>query len=294
MQDLAGKTAFVTGGASGLGLSMVRAFSASGMQVAVADVEQSALDRVAAEFQDGQARILPLHVDVTDRAALAAAADETEAAFGPVHVVCNNAGVAVGGSIDQMTFADWDWVLGVNVDGVVNGIQTFLPRMLAHGQGGHFVNTASLAGQFAVPGLSVYNASKFAVVGLSEAMRLDLADKGIGVSVLCPGVVRTNIFDSGRNRPAALSRERDTAAHVLMSDVEDAERQARLEAILAEALDPALVGDMVVHGIRENELYIFTHPEAQPITDTRAQEIAGAFERWRAYRSGLDAAGETA
>jgi NAD(P)-dependent dehydrogenase (short-subunit alcohol dehydrogenase family) len=284
MKDLAGKVAFVTGGASGMGLAMVRAFAAAGMKVAVADIEQKALDAVAAEFAHSNADIITLCVDVTDRAAMARAADATETAFGKVHVVCNNAGVAVGGSIETMSYADWDWVMKVNVDGVINGVQTFVERILRHGEGGHIVNTASMAGHMGVPGLGVYNTSKFAVVGLSEALRLDLAPHGVGVSVLCPGVVRTHIFESGRNRPAALTAARDTAGAVLAADVPEAERAARIEQLLANALDPAVVGDMVVHAIQTGEFHIFTHPELHQFTEARAAEIAESFARWSAYR----------
>lgn len=284
MQDVAGKVAFVTGGASGMGLAMVRSFAAAGMRVAVADVEQQALNRVAEEFAGSNGAVITLTLDVTDRAAMERAADATEDAFGKVHVVCNNAGVAVGGNVDSMSYADWDWVLGVNVDGVVNGVQTFTRRIEAHGEGGHFVNTASMAGHLAVPGLSVYTTSKFAVVGLSEVMRLDLAPRDIGVSVLCPGVVRTNIFDSGRNRPASLAGERDTAAAVLIGEGSDAERDDRIAELLANALDPAVVGDMVLHAIQHDEFYIFTHPEIEQITEARHAEMTAAFERWQTYR----------
>jgi NADP-dependent 3-hydroxy acid dehydrogenase YdfG len=285
MRDVAGKVAFVTGGASGMGLAMVRSFSAAGMKVVVADIEQQALDKVAEEFAASNGAVITLPLDVTDRAAMERAADAAEEAFGKVHVVCNNAGVAVGGPVDEMSYADWDWVLGVNIDGVVNGVQTFASRLEAHGEGGHFVNTASMAGHVAIPGLSVYSTSKFAVVGLSEVMRADLAAKGIGVSVLCPGVVKTSIFESGRNRPANLTGERDTASLVLTSDGSDEERAARLADLLANALDPAVVGDMVLHAIQSDEFYIFTHPEIQQIAEARREEMAAAFERWRTYRT---------
>jgi NAD(P)-dependent dehydrogenase (short-subunit alcohol dehydrogenase family) len=284
MRDVQGKVAFVTGGASGMGLAMVRSFAAAGMKVAVADVEQAGLDRVAEEFSETNSEVITLRLDVTGRQAMEEAADAAEQAFGRVHVVCNNAGVAVGGAVQDMSYADWDWVLGVNLSGVVNGVQTFVKRLLAHGEGGHFVNTASMAGHIAVPGLSVYNASKFAVVGLSEAMRLDLADHGIGVSVLCPGVVRTNIFTSGRNRPAELTGERDTASAVLAADVPEGERSNRIATLLAGALDPAVVGDMVLHAIQNDEFYIFTHPELRAATEARHIDMTASFDRWHRYR----------
>lgn len=290
MKDVSGKVAFVTGGASGMGLAMVRSFSAAGMKVAVADIEEQALERVAEEFATSNSEVITLPLDVTDRAAMERAADAAEDAFGKVHVVCNNAGVAVAGPVDEMSYADWDWVLGVNVNGVVNGVRTFARRIEAHGEGGHFINTASMAGHIAVPGLSVYTTSKFAVVGMSEIMRADLAPRNIGVSVLCPGVVRTNIFDSGRNRPADLAGERDTATMVLSGEGASPvggseERAALLADLLANALDPAAVGDMVLHAILTDEFYVFTHPEIEELTTARHQEITAAFQRWKAYRS---------
>lgn len=279
MRDLAGKTAFITGGASGIGLAMARSFSAAGMKVVLADIEQAALDRVRAEFEASNATCLTLQVDVTDRDGMEAAAVAAEARFGNIHLVCNNAGVVVGGPIDAMNYNDWDWVLGVNLNGVVNGIQTFTDRIKAHGEGGHFVNTASMAGHVSVPGLAVYTASKFAVVGISEAMRTDLLPHNIGVSVLCPGVVDTNIFDAARNRPEELA----DGAPSWLEGVPDEESEAIVAEALDSAIDPGVVGDMVLHAVREDEFYIFTHPDIEMMADLRKNEMADAFARWRAY-----------
>ena len=282
MRDVKGKTAFITGGASGMGLAMARSFAAAGMKVVIADIEQKALDTVTAEFEASNAEFLTLALDVTDREAFAAAADAAEARFGKVHVVCNNAGVALSGPIDKMTYKDWDWITSVNYDGVVNGIVTFVDRIKAHGDGGHFVNTASMAGHLTLPGMSVYAATKFAVVGISEAMHADLLEHNVGVSVLCPGVVNTNIFDSTRNRPEAYAG--DDAAAALFSEVPPEQRDARLDELRATSLDPAIVGDMVLHAIREDELYIFTHPETEAMADVRQTKMVDAFEYWRQYR----------
>ena len=279
MRDLAGKTAFITGGASGIGLAMARSFSAAGMKVVLADIEQAALDRVRAEFEASNAACLTLQVDVTDRDGMEAAAVAAEARFGNIHLVCNNAGVVVGGPIDAMNYNDWDWVLGVNLNGVVNGIQTFTDRIKAHGEGGHFVNTASMAGHVSVPGLAVYTASKFAVVGISEAMRTDLLPHNIGVSVLCPGVVDTNIFDAARNRPEELA----DGAPSWPEGVPDEESEAIVAEARDSAIDPGVVGDMVLHAVREDEFYIFTHPDIEMMADLRKNEMADAFARWRAY-----------
>ena len=286
MRDVTGKTAFITGGASGMGLAMARSFAAAGMKVVIADIEQAALDAVTREFEASNAQFLRVALDVTDRDSFVAAADAAQERFGNVHVVCNNAGVALSGAIDKMTYKDWDWVTSVNYDGVVNGIVTFVDRIKTHGEGGHFVNTASMAGHVALPGMSVYTATKYAVVGISETMRADLLAHNIGVSVLCPGIVNTNIFDASRNRPEEYAGE--DAAEALLSDVPPEQRSARLEELRAGALDPAVVGDMVLHAIRDDEFYIFTHPEIEAMTDARKAEMVDAFDYWRTYRSERD------
>ncbi|MDZ7825525.1 MAG: SDR family NAD(P)-dependent oxidoreductase [Gammaproteobacteria bacterium] len=163
MQEFEGRTAFITGGASGIGLAMAKGFAAAGMNVAIADVEAAALDAAVAELGGGNARVMGIRLDVRDREAMDAAAAQVTEAFGPVHLLCNNAGVGAGGPLHETSHADWDWTLGVNVQGVVNGLQSFLPGMVAHGQGGHVLNTASMAGVIGVAGMGVYNASKFAV-----------------------------------------------------------------------------------------------------------------------------------
>jgi NADP-dependent 3-hydroxy acid dehydrogenase YdfG len=275
MKDVAGKVAFVTGGASGIGLAIAQSFLAAGMKVAITDIEQAALDRVKDEFAGSSAEVIYLKVDVTDRDAMEHAARETEAAFGKVHVVCNNAGVAVGGRVDTLDYNDWDWVMGVNLDGVINGVQTFVNRIKAHGEGGHFVNTASMAGQMPIPGGSIYTTSKYAVVGMSEVMRTDLARYDIGVSVLCPGGVTTNVAKSGRNRPANLLRETDTSQLGL----------GELSApVMADMLEAAVIGDMVLAAVLANDLYIFSHPGLKPVVDARSTAINESFARWAQYR----------
>ena len=284
MEHVAGKVAFVTGAASGLGLAMARSFAGAGMKVALADIEADALEQAHASFGPGNADTIALPLDVTDRDAMAEAADRTEAAFGKVHVLCNNAGVGIAASFADHVYEDWDWVLGVNLQGVINGVTTFVPRIAAHGEGGHVVNTASMAGFLAFGRAGIYNTTKFAVLGMSEAMRADLADQDIGVSVLCPGFVNTNIFDSGRNRPDALSAATDNATMNLDEPPDPEIDAAAQEAMLAGMLEPEVVGDMVLHAVRANEAFIFTHPDFEPFVGARHAEMVASFERWQAYR----------
>ena len=273
MQDLEGKVAFITGGASGIGLAMARSFAAAGMKVVIADIQTDALEKAAAELKGSNADVLAIELDVTDRDAMARAADEAEAAFGNVHVLCNNAGVVAFGPLIDATYEDWDWVIGVNLHGVINGIQTFLPRIKGHGEGGHVVNTASIAGHVALPGLGIYNATKYAVVGISETLVQELEPHGIGVSVLCPGFVDTNIYDSQRNRPKALQNPDTDPGQDFLGGSE------QVEQVRQSAMDPALVGEKVLEAVRNNEFYILTHPDFRPLVEERMQNIIEGFER---------------
>lgn len=285
MQNLEGKVALVTGGASGIGLAMVNSFAASGMRVVMADIEQDALAAASGGFSESNADVQPMLLDVTNAGQFEAAVDEIERDTGEVAVLCNNAGVGVGGHIADMTAKDWDWVLSVNLQGVVNGMQVCAPRMRTRGSG-HIVNTASMAGQIGmIPNLSVYVASKFAVVGLSESAYTDFREEGVGISVLCPNLVRTNILDSGRNRPGELAREVDNAAQILTAHVPDDQRAAIKKQMLSAALDPAVVGDMVVEAVKQDELYIFTHPETAEQLKNRFDGMLAACARWDTYRS---------
>ena len=277
MKDLNGKVAFVTGGASGIGKAIVQALLNHGMKVAIADMEAGALAATTSEFSDANNQLMPVQVDVTQVDAIQRARDEVEAAMGPVQVVCNNAGVFVMGPLQAARNKDWDWVNGVNVQGVVNVIQAFLPGMVASGLPGHIVNTASLAGHITPKGLGVYNTGKFAVVGLTESLRVDLEDTNVSVSALCPGVVRTNIVNAARNRPEALS---DAPYNEVGADM--------MAAGAPGVLEPDAVGEMVTQGILGDDLYIFTHPEFRAAWESRAEGIRAGFERWQAYRDSTD------
>jgi NAD(P)-dependent dehydrogenase (short-subunit alcohol dehydrogenase family) len=283
MDNVAGKVAFITGGASGLGLAMARSFSAAGMKVVIADIQDDALAAAKEEFSDTNANVITMKVDVTDREAMEHAAKDTIEAFGKVHVLCNNAGVALTGEIGDMSYQDWDWVMKVNLDGVINGMVAFTNLIKTHGEGGHIVNTASIAGHFGMPGLSVYNTAKFAVVGMSESMRLDLAPHNIGTSVLCPGFVSTKIFHSERNRPDQLGGSAASTFNLSSEDM-GVEDNDRLSEIMKTALDPSVIGDMVLHAIQTNEFYILSHAEFKEMVAKRGQDISDSFDRWSAYR----------
>jgi NAD(P)-dependent dehydrogenase (short-subunit alcohol dehydrogenase family) len=252
MRVVEGKTAFITGGGSGVGFGMAQVFAEAGMKVVIADIREDHLDQAMAHFSGTNHAVHPIRLDVTDRAAFAAAADEAEAVFGKVHLVCNNAGINLFNDMGEATYDDWDWVLGVNLGGVVNGVQTFIERIKRHGEGGHFVNTASMAAFIAGPGAGIYTASKFAVRGLTEALRYSLAPHNIGVSVLCPGLVKSHIYESDKIRQEAWSANATKAPEAFME---------RLAAVHDAGMDPVEVGRKVMKAVKDNELYIFPHPE---------------------------------
>ncbi len=209
MDDLAGRNAFVTGAGSGIGQGIARNLALAGVNVAVADIRKDAAEATAAAIVAAGGRAVPLALDVSDRTDVEHGADQAEQALGPIHIVCNNAGVAMHGvPLEKIAANDWDWAIGVNVYGVIHGIQTFVPRMRAHGEGGHVVNTASIGGLQVNPSFltSAYSMTKYAVVALSEALEQELEGSGIGVSVLCPAAVATSIHLSERSRPDAARR----------------------------------------------------------------------------------------
>ncbi len=277
MRDFRGKGAFVTGGASGIGLALGRAFAAAGAKVMLADIEAGALDRAVADLKRTGAEVRGLVCDVSDRAAVERAAVATVAAFGKVHLLCNNAGVGGGGPIGEIPLADWDWVIGVDLMAVIYGLETFLPHLKAHGEGGHIVNTASMAGMVSPPGMAPYNVSKHAVVSLSETLAAELAGSTIGVCVLCPGWVDTRIVESARNRPSRYGppREMPLAAR---------ERAAQVAALLRTGMSPDEVAARVMAAIRDNDLYVFTHPEMRGAVEDRFRRILAAYDKAAAFR----------
>jgi NAD(P)-dependent dehydrogenase (short-subunit alcohol dehydrogenase family) len=274
MHELAGKTAFVTGGASGIGLALGRAFTQAGMHVMLADIETEALVAAVKSLGDVGLGVRGVNCDVADALSVERAAQATYQTFGKVHVVCNNAGVAAGGGIDHISLDNWRWVLDVNLMGVLHGIRSFLPHIRGHGEGGHIVNTASMAGMTGGLGFSPYTASKFAVVGMSEGLAAQLKPHGIGVSVLCPSYVRTGIGEIGRNRPQRYgpSPTLDPAspAAAMVADI-----ALRLQA----GLEPDAVAARVLDAVRNDELYVFTHAGSREEVDKRFAAIQAAMDK---------------
>lgn len=266
MEDLKGKVAFITGGASGIGLAMAEAFGREGMSVMLADIEAKALSAAVEELRAKQVRAEGVICDVGSRASLRAAALETIAKFGKVHVVCNNAGVGAGGILGEVPESDWNWIVDVNLLGVVYGTEVFAPLIASHGEGGHFVNTASMAGMVSPPGMEPYCATKFAVVAMSEGWAGQLAAQNIGVSILCPGFVKTRIHESRRNRQDSYGPE---------------SKEAPAEFAASPVLSGIPVGPVakrVVEGIKANDLYIFTHPEFRGAVQMRFARIMAGFD----------------
>lgn len=263
------QTAFITGGASGIGLGLARACADRGMNVIIADIEQGALDRAAQELGGTSARIEAVRLDVADRQAVEKAARAAFDRYGRVDLVCNNAGVNVADPIGSVAPGDWKWIIDVNLKGVVHGVEAFAPLMREQG-GGHIVNTASAAGLFHFPGVSPYAATKWAVVGMSEAWRNQLAPDNIGVSVLCPGAVATGILNSERNRDPAYG-EGGKTIQFTEEDLKNA----------AGGIDPYLVGRHVLECVESNDLYIQTHAAFRPVLEMALERRLVAFEATR-------------
>lgn len=264
MIEFAGRTAFVTGGANGIGIGLVRALLAEGCKVAIADIREDAIEK-ALKTLDNQS-VMGVQVDVSSRDAMEEAADEVEGKFGPVSLLFNNAGINLFQTIEDSSYSDWDWVMGVNLHGPINGVMTFVPRMIAAGNGGYIVNTASMAGWLASGAPGIYNTTKFAVRGMSESLRYSLAPHGIGVSILCPGLVKSYIYASDDVRPKELL---EGAKPVDTANVQ------RLAEFHEFGMEPDVIAARVLDGMRENRTYIFSHPEFK-------DEVAELFQEYLA------------
>ena len=271
MTTIAGKTAFVTGGGSGVGLGQAKALAKAGARVAIADVRQDHLDAALAHFEAAGTPIMGVKLDITDRAAYAAAADAVEARLGPVQLLFNTAGVSHFGPLQQATPEDWQWQIDVNLYGVINGIQTFLPRMLARGDSCHIVNTASMSAFVSLPGCGIYTTTKMAVRGLSECLAMDLKDTAVRVSMLCPGAVNTNIHEALLTRPA----------HLKATGYYEAtpEAMAGLKAVIEHGMEPERLAGYVLAAMERDELYILPYPEFRQPLEEIHERVMGALAR---------------
>ena len=254
MKDLAGKVAFITGGGSGVALGQAKAFSAAGMKVAIADIRRDHLDQALDWFKSRNAPVVGIELDITDRKAFAAAADEAEQKLGPVQLLCNTAGVSQFGPVQKATYEDWDWQMSVNLGGVINGVQTFVPRMISTGASPRTSSTPPRwRASCRIGGATIYCTTKFAVRGFSECLQQDLAPAGIGVSVLCPGAVNTNIHEAVLTRPKHLANTGYYGADPLV--------MKGLKEVIAPGYDPVELGEIVVRAVQANQLYVIPYAE---------------------------------
>ena len=262
MENVEGKTAFVTGGASGIGLGISKVFVKNGMKVCIIDSRQHALDEAMAWFRENGGEVHPINLNVTDREAYVKAADEAEAVFGKIHVLVNNAGVGTAGiPVEKTTFKDWDYTMGVNIGGVINGVLTILPRILKHGEEGHIVSTSSTCGLIGTANFAIYCTSKYAVTGFMECLATELDGRNIGVSILYPGPTLGNLGQSSfENRPEHLRNEGETWPPQPPAGQDD---QSQRPVIDREKvfMDPLETGERVMRGIKRNDLFIHTHTE---------------------------------
>jgi NAD(P)-dependent dehydrogenase (short-subunit alcohol dehydrogenase family) len=271
MRELAGRTAFVTGGGGGFGLALATALLEEGMHVVIADKDAHRIESAAHGLGGYGARIRGITCDVADRDSVRQAAAMAIEAFGKVHVLCNNAGVLAPGPLESGNTQDWLWSLSVNVVGVVHGIEAFVPHMRAHGEGGHIVNTASMAGLRGLPNAGPYCASKAAVISISESLAAELADSNIGVTVLCPGFMQTKLYEHGLDRPRDYGGQKDT----LLSGVGG----SQLREAIAAGLSPAAVAARTVRAIRDQEFYVITHPQHRGDIAAKAERLLAAYDR---------------
>ena len=265
MDSFAGKVGFITGAASGIGFALAQTLGLQGMKLILADVEKHRLEEASDRLAERGIDVAPFVVDVTDRKAMFKAREFCLARYQGINLLINNAGVNAPGALYEVTYEDWDWVLGVNLNGVVNGIQEFLPTLMSNRGDAHIINIASVGGLVGMRGLGIYNASKFGVVGLSEALRADMEGMGVGVSVVCPGMVKTNLSSSDRNRPSPLRKS----------------QQSQDEPVVEQKIgsDPLELAQQVIEGVKSGKFFINTHPEFGPVIEQRNEAVNNSFDK---------------
>ena len=271
MRDFKGKTAIVTGAASGIGLGIAKALAHAGTNIVLADLRPEPLEVARKTIEAIGVQAVGVTIDVSDPDSVAAAGKAALDAFGALHIAVNNAGVAMHGTpVEKVSLQEWEWVMGVNIKGVINGIRTFVPMIRSHGQGGHVVNTGSVSSLFVREGRNqgAYAMTKYAVLALSEALEQELAGSGIGVSILCPGGVNTAIFDSAATRPDRFG-----------GSYQRPEQEAMKVGFASQALDPAIVGRRVLQAIQDEEFYVLTHTMERNDITARFARITAAFDR---------------
>ena len=269
MSDIQGRVAFVTGGASGLGLSMARSFLKRGASVMLADRDAEGLQRAVAALSSDTNQVASVVCDVADASEIEKAAQATIDHFGKVHIAVNNAGVGLGGQPGEIPLQDWRWIVDINLMGVVHGVEVFTPLIQSHGEGGHIINTGSMAGHVAPGGMGPYNATKYAVVGYSESLKAELMPHNIGVSVLCPGWVRTNIHTTGFGRPSG---------GPTLEEAKNDPQFQEMDAVIKGGLDPDKVADWVAECVEANRLYIFTHEIMKMGIDMKYAQIQADYD----------------
>jgi NAD(P)-dependent dehydrogenase (short-subunit alcohol dehydrogenase family) len=271
MKDVEGKVAFITGGSSGIGLGIARAFADAGMKVAFTYRNKSHLDEAMTYLASAGDRVHAIDLDVTDRPGMERAAAETVKTFGKVHVLVNNAGVALGPTVSATSYQDWDWTLNINLNGPFNGVHIFLPLIRSHGEGGQIITTSSVMGLFALSGGGAYTVSKYAVIGMMEALRAELADTNIGTSVFCPGLVDSHILETSLRARSADSPP--------LADQKMIEEDRQMRANRELAMDPLEAGEIVLRGMRNNDLYILSNPEFEQILRDRSEALIASIPR---------------
>jgi len=269
MTDVSGKVAFITGGGSGVGFGQARVFAEAGCKVAIADIRKDHLAEAMDYFNSVDVEVMPIELDITDRDAYGKAADSVESWLGPVQLLSNTAGVSIFGPLQDATPEDWEWNINVNLWGMINGIQTFLPRMLERGDDCHIVNTASMSAFVSLPRTGIYCTTKMAVRGLSECLAMDLAETNVKVSMLCPGAVNTNIHESVLSRPKHLANTGYYGANP--------EVFAALKQVIEVGMEPETLAQYVLQGIRNNDLYILPFPEFRGTLEEIHQRVMAAL-----------------